>query len=224
MSTLIEQLLLDDSSQVAERGYFFKNSSEGVGIITDTSDEYITCEVFNIVFNELVKSSDFLKRILNINLSKVNYTSIDSSREEFRELRDRKEEFVIDSFYYRINFNVDFILNYFENISKIYLKICPSFKYVGLYGEPRFISNVNVLDIGVTGYLCYESSERIFHQEKLLFKPRTIRSIQDLFMSYVNNIPIGIANIFKYNSDYNGMFSLFKKEIAEKLAQLIDVD
>jgi hypothetical protein len=217
MSTLIEQLLLDDPSQVVERGYFFENSSEGVGIIIDRSDEYINNKVFNKVFDKLVESSEHLKEILNTHLSKVRNINIEFSSEVPEEFRDRKEELVIDSFYYQINFNVDFILDYFENISIIYLKICPSFKCS---------KSGRVLDIGVTGYLCYESSGRIsrFHQEKLSFKPRTKVITQDLFLTKVKNLPIWITNIFKYNNDYNGMFSLFKKEIAEKLAQLINVD
>ena len=229
MSTLIEQLLLDDPTQIIERGNFFEISSEGIiRFVTDQSDEYINHKVVNKIVSRLAKSYKHLKKILNTHLSKINNINLDFSCEEFEELRDRKEELVIDSFYYQINFNVDFILNYFENISKIYLTICPSFK-CGLYGEkdPRFTPRV--LDIGVTGYLCYESSERIFHQEKLSFKPRTTALIRDLFWSSMNSFPVWVRNIFKSDgNDYNSMFSinhsmfsLFKEEIAEKLALLM---
>ena len=214
MSTLIEQLLLDDPSQVVERGYFFENSSEGVGIITDRSDECINYEVLSRVFGKLVESSEHLKKLLNTNLSKEKNINIEFSSEVLEEFRYRKDELIIDSFYYQTNFNVDFILDYFENISIIYLKICPSFKCS---------KSGRVLDIGVTGYLRYESSGRIsrFHQEKLSFKPRTKVITQDLFLSKVKNLPIWITNVFKHGGNYNGMFSLFKNEIAEKLAQLM---
>jgi hypothetical protein len=221
MSTLIEQLLLDDPSQIIERGNFFEISSEGIiRFVTDQSDEYISNKVVNKILNRLAESSEHLKKILNTNLSKVRNIDIEFSSEEFEELRNRKEELIIDSFYYQINFNVDFILNYFENISKIYLTICPSFG-CGLYGDkdPKFIPQV--LDIGVTGYLCYESNGHIFHQEKLSFKPRATAVITDLFWSSVKNLPIWIRNVFKYYGDYNGTLSLFKEEIAEKLALLM---
>lgn len=104
MSTLIEQLLLDDPSQVVERGCFFENSSEGVGIITDTSDEYIKYKVVS----KILKSEPFVKA-LNRNTA---------SSKEFKEFKYQNKELVIDSFCYQINFNVDFTLNYFENISK----------------------------------------------------------------------------------------------------------
>lgn len=225
MSTLIEQLLLDDPTQIIERGNFFEINSEGIiRFVTNQSDEYINRKVVNKIVSRLAKSSEHLKKILNTHLSKINNINLDFSCEEFEELRDRKEELVIDSFYYQINFNVDFILNYFENISKIYLTICPSFKS-GLYGEkdPKFMPHV--LDIGVTGYLCYESNERIFHQEKLSFKPRTTAIIRDLFWCSVNSLPVWNRNVFKCDgngNDYNySMFYLFKEDIAEKLAILM---
>ena len=230
MPTLIEQLLLDDPSQVVERGYFFENSSEGVGIITDRSDECINYEVLSRVFGKLVESSEHLKKLLNTNLSKARNINIEFSMEDLKKFRDRKDELIIDSFSYQMNFQVNFILNYFENISKIYLKICPSFK-IGLFStEHGYVSPQlmpSVLDIGVTGYLCYESDERNCHQEKLSFKPRTTISIRDLFWCYSENMLPNLLftnNIFKHGGNYDGMFSIFKKEIAEKLAQLINVD
>lgn len=82
----------------------------------------------------------------------------------------------------------------------------------------------DVLDIGVTGYLCYESNERVFHKEKLSFRTRAMAQMSYLFDLYKNDRSVRITNIFKYNGNYDGMFSLFKSEIAEKLALLINVD
>jgi len=63
MSTLIEQLLLDDPSQIVERGNFFEISSEGIiKIVTDQSDEYISNKVVNKILNRLVESSEHLKK------------------------------------------------------------------------------------------------------------------------------------------------------------------
>ena len=206
MPTLIEQLLLDDPSQVVERGYFFENSSEGIGIITDTSDKYIKYEVLS----KLLKSEPFVKA-LNRNTA---------SSKEFKEFKYQNKELVIDSFCYQINFKVDFTLNYFENISKIFLKIYPSLRNNTLPIDEE-VRLGDVLDIGVTGYLYYESNERVFHKEKLSFRTRAAAQISYLLDLYKNGQSIRITNIFKYNNDYNGMFSLFKKEIAEKLAQLM---
>ena len=165
MPTLIEQLLLDDPSQVVERGYFFENSSEGMGIITDTSDEYIKYKVLS----KLLKSEPFVKA-LNRNTA---------SSKEFKEFKYQNKELVIDSFCYQINFNVDFILNHFENISKICLIIYPSLRN----NTPPIDEEVrlgDVLDVGVTGYLYYESNERVFHKEKLSFRTRAMALISYL--------------------------------------------
>lgn len=228
MPTLIEQLLLNDPLQVVERGKFFEDSLVNIGIITDLitdrSDECINYKVLSKVLSKLAESSEHLKNLLlNTNLSKEK---IEFSMEDLKKFRDRKDELTIDSFSYQMNFKVNFLANYCNNWSKIYLKICPSFK-IGSFGtdwdyiDPRFIPGT--LDIGVTGYLCYESDERNCHQEKLSFKPRTTALIQDLFWTYIVP-PICIKNIFKYGGKYDSMFFLFKKEIAEKLAQLINVD
>lgn len=114
---------------------------------------------------------------------------------------------------------MDFTLNYFENISKIYLTFYPSLTSRGFD---------HTLYIGVTGYICYELIDRSCHQEKLSFKPRTTIRVKDffnrLFLYNRRQTPIQITDIFKYNDDYNSIFSLFKSEIAEKLALLINVD
>lgn len=215
---LIEQLLLNDPSQIVERGHFFKISSEGIiKIVTDEEDS--NNEVFSKLSEKLSKQL-FDEKILNTSLSKSKYLNITLSDE----FKNRKEELVVDYFYYQINFNVDFTLNYFENISKIYLTFCPSLrggKIEDWENCPHWFDPYE-LNIGVTGYICYESRERISHQEKLSFKPRTTIRVNDFFFHCVNNtLPIRIIDIFKYDGNYNGMLTLFKEDIAEKLALLI---
>lgn len=95
MSTLIEQLLLDDPSQVVERGCFFENSSWEIIMPEVTDEENVNTGVFREL-SEKLSDQLFDKKLLNTSIRKVDYINITLSDE----FKNRKEELVIDSFYY----------------------------------------------------------------------------------------------------------------------------